>query len=359
MEQGRDASPAFDPDALATVLRSRGVPVRGVLSVSRVGHGQSNLTYLATDEAGLSLIVRRPPRGVLLASAHDVHREARILSALDGTPVPAPRVMLSTADPAVSDAPVVVMEHVAGVVIDTTHLAQSLTAGVRTAVGHEMAQTLSAIHDVDLTAVGLEGFASHSPYAQRQLRRWSSQWELAKTRELPALDAMTAMLTRRVPSSHTTSLVHGDFHVRNLIIDGTSGRIRAVLDWELATLGEPLADLGTMLAYWGEGLDPLTGSFDGTRLHGFATTDDVKATYLEASDRPDQDIDYWHALALWKIAIIAEGVVRRARDEPSNAAQGGAPEPSMVDRLIDRAWEVAHRSGLEGPGRSARAAPSW
>ena len=337
---------AFDLDALVKQLEQRGHVLGGPLVVDRVGHGQSNLTYAVMDSVGQRCIVRRPPRGHLLASAHDVQREARILSALSGTPVPVPDVLLSTSDAAVADAPVVVLEHVDGTVVDTPDVAMRLGPLVRAAIGPDMASVLASIHAVDLVSVGLDTLASHAPYAQRQLKRWSAQWVASRTRESPALDEMTELLARTAPTQRETVLVHGDFHVRNVILQRRSGQVRAVLDWELSTLGDPLADLGTMLAYWGEWLDPATGLFDGLAIPGYSRVDQVGDAYAQASGRDVADVGYWHALGLWKMAIIAEGVVRRVVDDPSNAAAGGPPSTEAVDRLIDRSWTIARESGL-------------
>lgn len=336
----------FDAGPLLVALQAAGTTVDGPLSASRIGLGQSNLTYLVADANGTQMVLRRPPRGHLLASAHDVERESRVLRALEPTPVPVPRVFLTSSASEICDAPIVVMEHVAGVVIDTCLAAEQVDPSVRGELGRQMARVLASIHAVDLRRSGLEDLASHSSYAGRQLKRWSGQWEASKTHELPALDRLTGLLRRHAPEPRQVCLVHGDFHIRNMIVDVATSEVRAVLDWELATLGEPLADLGTMLAYWTESGDPETGLFGAVALPGFIGRDEITEVYLAASGQDGRDIGYWHALGLWKIAIIAEGIVRRTLNEPTNAAAAGAPDAGLVVNIVDRAWAVARDAGL-------------
>lgn len=330
---------ALDPGALGHWLATQGEPVAGAVTAERIGLGQSNLTYLVRDEAGHRWVARRPPLGTLLASAHDVAREHRILSALGGTAVPTPGVVGLVEDDSISAAPVLVVEHVDGLVIDRMDVAESMTPEQRGRVGLELADVLARLHAVDLDAVGLDDLASHSPYAQRQLKRWSRQWEASRTRDLRDLDRLTAWLQTHLPVATSLSVVHGDLHIRNVIVDPQSARVRAVLDWELCTLGDPLADLGSTLAYWPEAGDPPIGLFDATRLPGFATRGEIAEAYAAASGRDLADLRFWEVLGMWKIAIIAEGVRRRALDEPANAAEGGPPPAHLIDGLVARALD--------------------
>lgn len=337
---------AVDLPALGVWLRDRGVDFTGDLQATRVGRGQSNLTYRLTDAAGRSWIVRRPPLGELLASAHDVVREFRILAALQDTPVPVPGLVGVCEDPAVADVPVVVMDHVDGVVVDQMGIAESLAPEVRSELSLNLARTLAAIHAVDVDAVGLGDLASRSPYAERQLKRWTRQWEASRTADRPALDELTALLRSTVPPPGDLSLVHGDFHIRNVIVDGSTGSLRAVLDWELSTLGDPMADIGTTLAYWPQAGESASGLFEGSTLACFATRDELAAEYLSVSGRDEQSLAFWHVLGVWKIAIISEGVYRRTLDHPENTAEGGAPTPERIQAVIDHAWEIASSTGL-------------
>ena len=174
------------------------------------------------------------------------------MAALADTDVPAPRIIGVAQDDAVSDVPLVLMEFIDGQVVDTMAVAESLTPQRRRAISDSMPRTLAKIHAVDLDRVGLVDLASHKPYAQRQLKRWAGQWEQSKTRELPDLDDLTRRLVAAVPEQREVSLVHGDFHLRNVIVSREDGAVVGVLDWELSTLGDPLADMGSMLAYWAE-----------------------------------------------------------------------------------------------------------
>ena len=341
----------LDVKALGRWLCSEGHPVSEPLTAHRIGLGQSNLTYLLTDAAGRHWVARRPPLGHLLASAHDVAREHKILTALTGTGVPVPGVVGLCRDAAVADVPVLIVEYVDGLVVDSAQTAEAMSPGLRHAVGLELGRVLAGLHGVDPTAAGLGDLASHAPYAPRQLKRWSRQWADSRTRDLPDLEKLTGLLHDRIPAPGDLVLVHGDFHLVNLIVDPSSGAVRAVLDWELSTLGDPLADLGSLLAYWQEPGDPPLGLFNASRLPGFPSRAEVTAAYAERSGRDLAALNFWHVLGLWKVAIILEGVYRRALDEPENAARPGTlPDRDVVDRLVAQAWSVAHRTGLADGG---------
>jgi len=320
--------------------------LRAPLRFARVGRGQSNLTFLVADADGRRRILRRPPLGRLLASAHDVGREHRILRALGPTEVPTPSVVSFTDDPAITDVPLLLMEHVDGLVIDELAVAERLSPALRGRLGHALARTLGQIHAVDLRRTGLIDLASHQPYAARQLKRWRRQWGASKTRDLPAVDALADRLQAAIPAQRELTLVHGDFHLLNVIADALSGDVRAVLDWELCTLGDPLADLGGLLAYWPQADDARPGVFPAPALPGFPSRAELAATYAQATGRDLADLAFWHVLGLWKIAIICEGVLRRTIDDERNTAEGGAPDATMVDDLVARAELVAFEAGL-------------
>lgn len=306
--------------------------------------GQSNLTYRLTgSDDGGGLVLRRPPRGHLLASAHDVVREARIMAALGPSPVPVPRIVGVCHDEEVTPVPLVVMENVDGVVLDSPEQAATMTADALHRVGINMVDTLAAIHDVDLDEAGLSDLASHKPYAQRQLKRWTAQLAASKTREFPVLDDLTAKLQANIPERQSISLVHGDFHIRNVIVGGQDGDIRAVLDWELSTLGDPLADMGSMLGYWAAG--PRLMGTQSDAFDGLPGIDELQARYLDRTGRSAESLRYWHCLGLWKLAIIAEGVLRRVSDVAENAAEDGVPTNTVVDSIVELAQEVAVEAG--------------
>ncbi|MGE0166415.1 phosphotransferase family protein [Nocardioides sp.] len=313
----------------------------GRLSLTRVGLGQSNLTFRLIDQSGKKWVLRRPPLGRLLESAHDVAREARILKALGPTAVPVPQVYGELPRGATSDgAPAFLMSWVDGNVVDTMNSAEALDAEGRRSISVGLARTLARIHAVDVQRAGLSELASHKAYAPRQLKRWKGQWEQSKTRELPRLDDLTLWLEQRLPVEREVVLVHGDFHVRNVIVTAGTSDVAAVLDWELSSLGHPLADLGTLLAYWPHPGEVGLGGFTPTALPGFLTRDSMIAEYARASEADVGDIVFWQVLALWKLAIIAEGVLRRTKDQPLNKAAAGAPEAAEISGLVDRAWHV-------------------
>ena len=343
-----DAPVGIDTAVVARWLAELALPVSGALCFERIGIGQSNLTYLVCDDAGHRWVLRRPPLGTLLASAHDVAREARILTALGETAVPTPQVYGMTRDACdTEDTPLLLMEFIDGVVADRIPVAQALTPQRRRQIGLSMPTTLAKIHAVDITAVGLDDLASHKPYAQRQLKRWAGQWEKSKTRELPELDDLTRRLAAAVPPQQELTLVHGDFHLRNVITAPDSGQIIAVLDWELSTLGDPLADMGSLLAYWPQaGEEDIAGEFVISTLDGFPDRAELARVYLEETGRDEATLQFWHALGLWKVAIIGEGIVRRVLDNPANKAAAGTPITAWIDAIVGKAREVADEAGI-------------
>ena len=335
----------IDPEAVTRWFDQLGVGFTGPLRFDRIGLGQSNLTYLVRDANDQRWVLRRPPLGQLLASAHDVAREARIMAALAATDVPAPKILGVTQDPGMTDVPMVLMELIDGQAVDTMAIAESLAPQRRRQIGVSLPTTLAKIHAVDIDAVGLSDLASHKPYAHRQLKRWAGQWERSKTRELPELDDLTRRLVAAAPEQRELSLVHGDFHLRNAIVSRDSGAVIGVLDWELSTLGDPLADMGTLLAYWPEPGEDL-GGFPASTLDGFPSRAELAHIYLEQTGRDPQALKYWHVLGLWKIAIIAEGVMRRAMDTRENKAAAGTPVAEWVDALVGTAHKVADVEGI-------------
>ncbi len=335
-----DPLAGLDAAAVAEWIASLGVGARGRLSFARLGHGNSNLTYLVSDAADGRWVLRRPPLGPRLASAHDVAREQRILAGLAGTAVPAPRALGLTTDPVVTDAPLLLMTHVEGLVVDSPTVAETLPPQTRHAIGLSLARTLARIHDVDLDAAGLSDLAAHTSYAARQLKRWRRQWNDSRMRDLPAVEQLAERLERALPEQHEVTLVHGDFHLSNAIVDPATGDVRAVLDWELCTLGDPVADLGALLAYWPQAGDRIGVVFPASTLPGFPLREQLVAAYAEATGRDLAALSFWHALAIWKVAVIYEGVRRRAQ-----TADDAFPA-HVVDELIAKAVRVADEAGL-------------
>lgn len=334
MSQDSDRLEGLDPQAMSAWIEGLRLGMEAPMTFARLGVGLSNLTYLATDRKGQRVVLRRPPLGDLLASAHDVAREHRVLTALQGSGVPLPRVHGLCEDPEVTDVPVLVVDFVEGTVLDERRDAEELSQEARHRAGLSLVETLVRVHGVDLEESGLSDLASHRPYGGRQLRRWSRQWDLSRTRDLPELDRLTQRLVERDPGKGETVLVHGDSHLRNVIIDPDDATVRALLDWELCTLGEPLADVGTLLAYWPQVGDPPTVRFDASTLAGFATRKELVEHYASLSGRDVSAVPFWHSLGLWKLAIIIEGVRRRQLDDPRNLTAAGEIPATAVEELV-------------------------
>jgi aminoglycoside phosphotransferase (APT) family kinase protein len=335
----------IDLDLVGAWIESLEIGATGPLTFSRLGHGKSNLTYLLTDAVGNRWVLRRPPLGNLLPSAHDVAREHRVLSSLVPTPVPVPTpIALRPPDEAI-DVPFLLMEHVEGDVLDSDEALAGVSLSRRREIGLSLAASLALVHAVDIVDVGLADLGSHKPYADRQLRRWRRQFEDSKTRDRPRVVELAERLQGAAPEQREVTLVHGDYHLLNVIVDPTGSDVRAILDWELCTLGDPLADLGGLLAYWPQADDPLPPV--PTRFPaepGFPRRGELVAAYAEASGRDVSAVGFWETLGCWKVAIIAEGVLRRRLDEPENGDPAQALE--LVELMLDRALLAAERAGI-------------
>jgi aminoglycoside phosphotransferase (APT) family kinase protein len=339
------ARAGLDPAAVEPWILELDLGAQPPLRFTPVGNGKSNLTCLVADAGGARWILRRPPLGPLLATAHDVARECRVLRALGPTDVPTPAVLGFTDDPAVTDAPLLLMELVDGIVLDDAAVAAGVEPAVRARLSAALVRALARVHAVDLQATGLEDLASHGPYAARQLKRWRRQWEASRTRELPAVQRLADRLEAAMPEQHEVTLVHGDFYLLNVIAAPGGEEIRAILDWELCTLGDPLADLGALLAYWPRVGDLAEWVFPAPCPAGFPSQAELAESYAAQTGRDLSALPFWHALALWKVAIICEGVRRRALEDERNAARTGVPPARAVDDLIDEANDVLFGAG--------------
>lgn len=278
-----------------------------------IAGGHSNLTFRVTDAAGGEFVLRRPPLSHVLASAHDMGREHKIISALWPTPVPVPQTLGFCTDPEVNGAPFYVMRFVPGVVLHDAEIAKrSLGEKERRLTGESFVDVLSDLHAVDVDAVGLGDLAKKEDYIARQLKRWYGQFQQSKTRELPAIDRVHDVLKAYIPPQGEVSVVHGDYRLGNCITDPERGKIVAVLDWEICTLGDPLADLGYVLATWTQSTDPVAGTPGAPSLApGFPNRDEVRERYAKRSGRDVSKIDFYTAFSLWKSACIVEGVYAR------------------------------------------------
>ena len=314
-------------------------PVR----VAQIAGGRSNLTYRVEDAAGSSWVLRRPPLHGVLPSAHDMGREHRVISALAGTPVPVPPAFGLCEDPAVTGAPFYVMGFVDGIVPrDEATVAAGLDEPARGAAARSLVDALVAIHQVDPDQVGLGQLGRHHGYLERQLARWQRQLEQTRTRPLPALDEVHRRLAANLPAqAGPARIVHGDFRLDNVVLS-PAGRVLAVLDWELCTLGDPLADLGLLQVYWAEPGDRMLplGSAP-TVIPGFPGRAAVAEAYAALSGRDLSQLDTYVAFASWKLAVILEGVVARhatgAYGEGDDSWRGFA---EVVEQLADRALEL-------------------
>jgi aminoglycoside phosphotransferase (APT) family kinase protein len=333
----------IDGQRVTTWLAERLPQLEPPLSFARVGEGQSNLTYRVDDAAGHSVVLRRPPLGELLASAHDMAREHRILSSLAVAGARVPRTYALCEDPGVTGAPFYVMEYVDGLVPARVATAERLSPAARAAAADALAATLAELQAIELDAVGLADLRRPESLVSRQLRRWSRQWHASKTRELPVIDEVATSLAARMPEEPETVLVHGDYRLDNAVL-GEDGSVRAVLDWELCTVGDPMADVGLMIAYWNE-LGAAATLPDAlfrepvTDLPGFPAGSALADAYARASGRELADLGFWVALAYWKIAIIVEGVYRRWLNDPENGSGAGTLQPA-VDRLASLARDA-------------------
>ncbi|MCK9250379.1 MAG: phosphotransferase family protein [Solirubrobacteraceae bacterium] len=322
--------PGIDHEPVVAWLRGVLPDLREPASFVRVGDGRSNLTYRVEGADGHRWILRRPPLGPRLPSAHDMVREHRLIAALHPAGIPVPEPLGLCEDEAVTGAPFYVMEHADGHVLASREAADPLTHDARRTAGLDLVDTLARLHAVDVDAVGLGDLGRHHGYGERQLRRWIGQWAASKTREVPAIERVHARLEAGIPTQHRVSIVHGDYKLENVIV-GDDGRVRAILDWELCTLGDPLADLGLLLVYWTEPGDPEPRISTAPLADGFPSRDEVVARYADASGLDLSGLPFYRALGAWKLAIILQGVVRRFRETPGNANV----DPESLDPIID------------------------
>jgi aminoglycoside phosphotransferase (APT) family kinase protein len=306
------ATPGLDLGALGAWFAEH-VPGAGTeLQATLIAGGKSNLTYAVTDGAH-EWIVRRPPLGHVLATAHDMGREHRVISALQDTGVPVPRTYAMCTDPVVIGADFYVMQRCAGTPYRrAAELAPHGPERTR-AISERLVDTLVALHAVDPDAVGLADFGRAEGFLGRQVRRWKKQLEASYNRELPAADELLKLLEQNVPAESASGIVHGDFRLDNLLVDEGDGsdRVTAVLDWEMATLGDPLTDLALMLTYHrlganAEGSDIAVA--DVNLAPGFLTDREIVERYSRGSDRDLSQLGFYLGLAAFKLAAILEGI---------------------------------------------------
>ena len=309
------------------------------LSFDRISGGHSNLTYGVQDAAGRRWALRRPPLGKRLGSAHDMGREHKVVSALGPTEVPVAPVVGLCQDESVNEAPFYVMDFVEGPILRGLSEADAFPEeSDRQAIGERVADTLVAIHAVDPDAVGLGDLGRKEDYVARQLHRWQGQWEKSKTRDLPAIDAVHERLAARIPEQGPATLVHGDYRLDNMILT-EGGGVAAVVDWELCTLGDPLADVGLLMVYWPDPGDELLALGQPASLApGFPSREELRTRYAERSGRDLSQLDFFVALGYWKLAIILEGVYARySAGQYGKVDEGVRYFADLVERLAEAA----------------------
>ncbi|MFC6152851.1 phosphotransferase family protein [Nocardioides yefusunii] len=284
------------------------------LDMNLVTGGKSNLTYFLESAAG-TLVLRRPPTGDLLPSAHDMLREARVQSALAASDVPVPRIVLVDSGDLLG-VPCYVMERVAGhVVRDHLPVGWADDAESRRAVAFGFVDTLADLHAVDHEAVGLGDYGRPSGFATRQVRRWTGQWEASRSQDVPEIDLLAQRLAESVPVQQRSTLVHGDYRLDNVVLDAsTPGTINAVLDWELSTLGDPMTDVALLDLFWNGPADrPLSLIPGVSHLPGFPSREEMLQRYSARSGAALDDLDWYRAFAHFKFAVITQGVSARSR----------------------------------------------
>jgi aminoglycoside phosphotransferase (APT) family kinase protein len=325
-----EAPIGIDVDAVTSWLATNIDGLQAPFSFDLVAGGRSNLTYRVTDATGRSVALRRPPVSHVLPTAHDMVREHTILSALGTTEVPVPRTLGLCTDESVNERPFYVMEFVDGHILRDTPTAEAaFSESARPAIGPNLAGTLAALHRVDVDAVGLGDLARKDGYIARQLKRWRGQYEQMRVEGVDhggLVEAVGDDLAESIPAQQRASIVHGDYRLDNTVLDD-DGTVAAILDWEICTLGDPMADVGLLLVYWAEPGDAsaaLLGSAP-TMAPGFSSRQEVLDAYAAASGLDVSHVGFYQAFGYWKLACILQGVYARY------VAGAGAGDTGSVD----------------------------
>lgn len=305
--------------------------IEAPLTFELIAGGRSNMTYTVSDAAGRRFVLRRPPMGKLLPSAHDMVREHRLMASLSDSPVPVPRMVGLCQDPEVNERDFYMMHFLDGIVVRDIDIGRTFSPEVRTKMSTELIATLCALHRVDIDEVGLGDLAKRSGYIERQIKRWSGQWDQSKQRDIPLIDRVRDNLTERLPDQARTTIAHGDYRLSNCMMDPT-GPVAGVLDWELCTLGDPLADLAGLMGYWHDPDDPdAGGDNETTGLEGFLSAEEMAGLYAEEMQVDLALVDYYRGFASWRLACISEGVYARYL----NGQQGSQDEELDLDDYRD------------------------
>jgi aminoglycoside phosphotransferase (APT) family kinase protein len=328
---------------LEEFLDSAGLaPGGGAVEAQEIGEGHSNITYAIT-RGGEKFVLRRPPRPPLPPSAHDVLREGKLLTALDPTDVRTPNVLAICEDESVLGVPFYVMEFEDGVVMASSVAPDLDDPGGRHQAAVELIEALAEIHAADWRGAGLEWFGKPTGYLDRQLRRFNGLWDHNKTRELPLVQEVGEWLAANKPESPDATIVHGDYRLGNVMFaNGAPAKLIAVFDWELATIGDPLADVGYLTATWaepnrGERQETMFDKMAVTAVEGFPPRDELVSLYEERTGRSMSDLRWYQALALWKAAVFMEGNYKR-----SLAGSVDDPYLKFFDVGVPQLAEAAH-----------------
>ncbi|MGH1489107.1 MAG: phosphotransferase family protein [Acidimicrobiales bacterium] len=321
-------------DAVSLWLEANVAGARGPFNFEFLTGGHSNLTFKVTAADGRNLVLRRPPLGSVLATAHDMAREHRIISGVGNTAVPVPAALALCEDESVNDAPFYIMDYVDGAVLHDAEvaIAEMPDHNVRGALSRSVVEVLATLHLANPDDIGLGDLGRKEAYLDRQLKRWRGQWENSKTRELPDMERAYDLLVDAKPEQRYTGVVHGDYRLGNMLVDGSSGAVLAVLDWELCTLGDPMADLAGLMGYWHDPENPdAGGDNETTGLDGFLTREELAARYAEEMQIDLALVDYYRGFASWRLACIGEGVYARYL----NGQQGTQDEELDLDEYRD------------------------
>jgi len=333
---GTDSISEFEPARLEAYLRVHVPGLTGPMRLARIGGGQSNPTFFV-DFDNRALVLRKQPPGNLLPSAHAVDREYRVLRALADTDVPVPSTVLYCDDRSVTGTPFYVMEKLEGRVLSNYALPE-IAPTERRAYYFAMAETLAKLHAVDWAAMGLSDYGRPGNFFQRQITRWTRQWESSRTRDDANIDRLIAWLPANIPPGDETTIAHGDFRFGNLMFHPTEARVIAVLDWELSTLGHPLADVAYNCMAWHTGADEFEGMLGlDLAAMGIPTQAEYVAHYQKCSGRSEPVTPFHLAFSLFRFAVILEGIAARAKSGSAaakNAEEVGAQAAGFAKRAV-------------------------
>jgi aminoglycoside phosphotransferase (APT) family kinase protein len=311
-----------------------------------IAGGRSNLTFRVSDAHAQRYALRRPPTSHVLPTAHDMVREHTIISALGPQGIPVARPLGLCTDEAVNERPFYIMEFVDGAILrDRAQAEQTFDLSTRGVIGDNLAATLAQLHRVDVDAAGLGGLSRHDGYIERQLRRWRTQYEQMRVEGIGdngLVEAVGDQLSSMIPVQQRVAVVHGDYRLDNTVLDAR-GAVRAILDWEICTLGDPMADLGMMLVYWAEPSDPTAALLGAapTTAPGFSTRDEVLRAYAAHTDLDVSQVAYYQAFGYWKLACILQGVFARYSAGAAAGDQGSVAEfPTHIAMLAETAKQT-------------------